>query len=101
MSEDLVKDEVEKGGCYLVKENDEISGIIFFHLDEYRRILSIPFLAGDEDVVISLIRFGIKKAMDVGASSYTIKTASEKIRKYAEKAGMELVDFEKALLFER
>ncbi|MGM0509976.1 MAG: GNAT family N-acetyltransferase [Thermoplasmatota archaeon] len=101
MSETLVKDEVEGGNCFVVKERDEISGVIFFHFDEYRRIFSIPFAAGDEGCVVSLIRFGVKMGLEMGTSSYTIKTASEKIKECAEKAGMELADFEKALLFER
>ncbi len=101
MSEGLVKEEVEDENCFVVKENGEISGVIFFHFDEYRKILSIPFAAGDEESVISLIRFGMKKAVEKNASSYTIKTASEKIKSCAEKVGMDMADFEKSLLFEK
>lgn len=101
MDFELVKDKVGRGVCYTMERNGRVLGVIFFHFDEYRNILSIPFIAGDEESLSSLMRFGIEKAVERDASIYSVKTASKKVKYRAEKVGFELSDIEKSLLYEK
>jgi len=101
ITDDLIKEEIEKGNGYTIKEDGDVKAVIFFYYYEAHDALSIPLAVGDKNKIVKLMKKGIYLCLNNDYSSYTIKTASEKIIDCSKKAGMEPSDHYEVLLFEK
>ncbi|MFP4050591.1 MAG: GNAT family N-acetyltransferase [Thermoplasmata archaeon] len=101
ITEELIKDEIGKGNCYLIKDDEKIDSIIFFYYYEAYDTLSIACVGGNKEGIIKLMKKGINLCKENNYSSFTIKTASKKIIDCAKEAGMEPSDHYDVLLFEK
>ncbi len=101
ITEELIENEIGKGNCYLIRDKEKIDSIIFFYYYEAYDTLSIAYVGGNEDGIIKLMEKGINLCKENNYSSFTIKTASDKIIDYAKEVGMEPSDRYDILLFEK
>ncbi|MFW5927898.1 MAG: hypothetical protein ACOCSL_01750, partial [Thermoplasmatota archaeon] len=101
ITEGLIKDKIQKGNCYLIKDDEKIDSIIFFYYYEAYDTLSIAYVGGDKEGIIKLMMKGINLCKENNYSSFTIKTASEKIIDCAKEVEMEPSDHYDVLLFEK
>ncbi len=100
MDAELMRDEVRKGNCFSIVINGEIDSIAFFYRYDPRNALSIAFLAGSPDGIARLIRYGINLARNENMS-FSIKTASGKVRDLAIKEGLVESRIGKARIYEK
>lgn len=101
ITENLIKDEIKKGNCYMIKYDGKIDSVIFYYYYEAHDTLSIAYVGGSKEGVLKLMKKGINICTENNYSSFTIKTASERIIDYAKEVGMEPSDHYEILLFEK
>ena len=101
ITEELIEDEIGRGNCYLIRDEEKIDSVIFFYYYEAYDTLSIAYVGGNEDGIIKLMEKGINLCKENNYSSFTIKTASDKIIDCAKEVGMEPSDHYEILLFEK
>ncbi|MFW6176693.1 MAG: GNAT family N-acetyltransferase, partial [Thermoplasmatota archaeon] len=101
ITDDLIKMAIENNNCYMIECDDKIEASIFFYYYEPYDSLSIPYVGGTEKSIKKLMETGIDLCIENDYSTYTIKTASDKVINCAKEVGMEPSDHYEILLFEK
>ncbi len=101
LTEELIEREISKGNSYLIKNNGMIDSVIFFYYYKAHDTLSIPYVGGSKEGIGELMKKGINICKENNYSSFTIKTASERIIDHSKEIGMEPSDHYEILLFEK
>lgn len=100
IEEELLKKEIDQSRCFYIR-NDKINALAFFDYTDIYDSLCIPFISGFYEDMFELMKFGLKRCLDIDYSSYTIKTASSDVISAAQELGMTYTHSGSVLLFEK
>ena len=94
MDESLIKDRVENGYCYSVRneETGKIQALIFLQVHEEYGSLSATFACGDQDALERLFKFGINECVSKGYDRFRMKTASDNVIEASKNVGFSYSD---------
>lgn len=89
MNEDLIKDRVENGYCYSVRDEDsgDIDSLMFMQVHEVYGSLSVTFACGDQDGMKELFKYALRHCLEEGYDRLRLKSASKRVIKAAKEVG--------------
>jgi len=100
MKEELIRDRIERGHCFSVR-NPEIKALMFRYVDEIYGSVSIAFIAGGKEEMKKLLNHGLKEAIEDRRSIYRVKTASKKVMEAAQDVGLKYSDHGTSVVYEK
>lgn len=101
MTDTLLKNEIKKGRYFSVRNGDKMEAVAFFYPYMPRNTMSIAFTGGSDTGIERLIRYGTALSRQKGMERLTLKTASERVKDIAIKAGIKEAEIGKAILWEK
>ncbi len=87
LDESLIKDRVEKGRCFSIRDGKDIDSLIFLEVEENYGSLSAAFTCGTVEGIKGLFRFGTERCIRNGHDRFRLKTASDKVVEAAKEIG--------------
>ncbi len=94
LTEDLIRDRIEKERCYSAKdeESGDIDSIIFLEVEENYDSLSAAFACGTMKGLTELFRSGTELCWKKDYNRFRLKTSSKKVIKAAQNVGFSYSD---------
>jgi len=87
--EDLIRDRVNDGYCYSVRDEDsgEIDALMFMQVHDIYESLSVTFACGSQEGMRELFRYGLKHCLGEGYERLRLKSAADNVIEAAKEEG--------------
>ncbi len=89
INQDLIRDRIENGYCYSVRDEDsrEIKALMFMQVHDIYESLSVTFACGSHEGMRELFRYGLKHCLEEGYKRLRLKSASDNVIEAAKEEG--------------
>ncbi|MCK4717894.1 MAG: GNAT family N-acetyltransferase [Thermoplasmata archaeon] len=101
MDQECIRGAVETDKCFSVRNEGQIMALAFYYSFKPYNAQGVAFIAGEDEPVAALIRYGMRQCSEQGGSLFTIMAPSHHLREIAEAQEMGESDIGHIYVYEK